>query len=312
MSVAMVFPGQGSQTPGMGKDIYDAFPCAKEVFEEVDEALGQKLSDIIFFGSDEELTLTENTQPALMTVSMAALAVLRKEGKMNLADKISFVAGHSLGEYAALCAAGALSLTDTAKLLRIRGKAMQEAVPTGKGAMVALLGVEPKDAKEIAEAASDGGKRVCQVANDNAVGNIVLSGHADAIEKAIELATKFKFRKLAVSAPFHCSLMAPAADVMKDALNSVTVHVPSVPVVANVIAAPTADTAEIKELLVKQVTGTVRWRESILFLARQNVDTVLEVGAGKVLTSINKRTVPELNGINLSSAQALEEYMKTL
>ena len=312
MSIAMVFPGQGSQTPGMGKDFYDAFPCAKEVFEEVDEALKQKLSEIIFLGSQEDLTLTENTQPALMTVSMAILAVLKKEAKMNIAEKISFVAGHSLGEYAALCAAGALSLSDTARLLRIRGKAMQNAVPLGKGAMVALLGVEPKDAKEIAQKASSAVKKICEVANDNAVGNIVLSGENEAIEKAIELAENFKFRKLAVSAPFHCSLMAPAAKIMQDALNEVKIHVPAVPLVANVIAAPTVDTDEIKELLVKQVTGTVRWRETILFLYGQKVDTALEIGAGKVLTSINKRTVPELKGINLSSVPALEEYIKTL
>ncbi len=312
MTTAMVFPGQGSQSVGMGKDIYAAFQCAKEVFQEVDDALNQKLSEIIFSGTQEELTLTENTQPALMAVSMAVLRVLEKEGKMVLPQRIGFMAGHSLGEYAALCAAGSLSLTDTARLLRIRGKAMQEAVPQGKGAMVALLGVEPKDAKEIAVKASEKGKYVCEVANDNAFGNIVLSGDCLAIDKAIELAADFKFRKLAVSAPFHCSLMAPAAEVMKDALSSVKITAPAVPIVANVIAAPTVDKTEIKELLVKQVTGTVRWKESVLFMAGQKVDTVLEVGAGKVLTSINKRIVPELNGISLSSVAALEEYMNTL
>ncbi|MGE0565800.1 MAG: ACP S-malonyltransferase [Pseudolabrys sp.] len=290
MSVAFVFPGQGSQTVGMGKALADAFEPARRVFQEVDEALGEKLSTIILQGPADTLTLTENTQPALMTVSLAAIRALEAEAGLDLKRDAQFVAGHSLGEYSALAAAGALTIADTARLVRARGRAMQKAVPVGTGAMAALLGLEFDQAAAVAaEAAQD---QVCQAANDNGGGQVVVSGDKAAVERAVEIAkTKGAKRAmlLPVSAPFHCALMQPAADVMAEALSKVTVKAPVVPVVANVLAKPISDPAEIVRSLVAQVTGTVRWRESVGFMAGAGVKTFYEVGAGRVLTGLAKR-----------------------
>jgi [acyl-carrier-protein] S-malonyltransferase len=290
MKRAFIFPGQGSQTVGMGKALADAFPQAKAVFDEVDAALSQKLSTLMWEGPAEELTLTANTQPALMAVSLAAVRVLEAEAGLDLTTHADFVAGHSLGEYSALAAAGSLSIADTARLLRIRGNAMQSAVPLGQGAMAALLGLEYDAALEVAREAAQG--EVCDAANDNGGAQVVVSGHKAAVERAVALAqTKGAKRAvmLAVSAPFHCALMQPAADAMRKALAGVTVNVPIVPVVANVEAAPITDPAAIRDALVRQVTGTVRWRESVAYMAAQGVDSFYEVGSGKVLTGLVKR-----------------------
>jgi [acyl-carrier-protein] S-malonyltransferase len=290
MKRAFIFPGQGSQAVGMGKGLADAFPQAKAVFDEVDEALSQKLSIIMWEGPAEELTLTANTQPALMAVSLAAIRVLEAEAGLDLRKHAAFVAGHSLGEYSALAAAGSLSIADTARLLRIRGNAMQNAVPVGQGAMAALLGLEYDAALEVAREAAQG--EVCDAANDNGGAQVVVSGHKAAVERAVAIAqTKGAKRAvmLAVSAPFHCALMQPAADAMREALGNVTVNVPAVPVVANVEAAPITDPAAIRDALVRQVTGTVRWRESVAYMAAQGVDSFYEVGSGKVLTGLVKR-----------------------
>ncbi|WP_114945662.1 ACP S-malonyltransferase [Microvirga calopogonii] len=290
MKRAFIFPGQGSQAVGMGKALADAFPQAKAVFDEVDEALSQKLSTIMWEGPAEELTLTANTQPALMAVSLAAVRVLEAEAGLDLKKHAAFVAGHSLGEYSALAAAGSLSISDTARLLRIRGNAMQNAVPVGQGAMAALLGLEYDTALEVAREAAQG--EVCDAANDNGGAQVVVSGHKAAVERAVAIAqTKGAKRAvmLAVSAPFHCALMQPAADAMREALAGVTVNAPAVPVVANVEAAPITDPAAIRDALVRQVTGTVRWRESVAAMAAQGVDSFYEVGSGKVLTGLVKR-----------------------
>ncbi|MGO4525359.1 ACP S-malonyltransferase [Microvirga sp. 2MCAF35] len=290
MKRAFVFPGQGSQAVGMGKALADAFPQAKAVFDEADEALSQKLSTIMWEGPAEELTLTANTQPALMAVSLAAIRVLEAEAGLDLKKHVAFVAGHSLGEYSALAAAGSLSVSDTARLLRIRGNAMQGAVPVGQGAMAALLGLEYDTALEVAREAAQG--EVCDAANDNGGAQVVVSGHKSAVERAVAIAqTKGAKRAvmLAVSAPFHCALMQPAADAMREALAGVTVNAPVVPVVANVEAAPITDPAAIRDALVRQVTGTVRWRESVAAMAAQGVDSFYEVGSGKVLTGLVKR-----------------------
>jgi [acyl-carrier-protein] S-malonyltransferase len=290
MKRAFIFPGQGSQAVGMGKALADAFPQAKAVFDEVDEALSQKLSIIMWEGPAEELTLTANTQPALMAVSLAAIRVLEAEAGLDLGKHAAFVAGHSLGEYSALAAAGSLSIADTARLLRIRGNAMQNAVPVGQGAMAALLGLEYDAALEVAREAAQG--EVCDAANDNGGAQVVVSGHKAAVERAVAIAqTKGAKRAvmLAVSAPFHCALMQPAADAMREALGNVTVNAPVVPVVANVEAAPITDPAAIRDALVRQVTGTVRWRESVAYMAAQGVDSFYEVGSGKVLTGLVKR-----------------------
>ncbi len=290
MKRAFIFPGQGSQAVGMGKALADAFPQAKAVFDEVDDALSQKLSAIMWEGPAEELTLTANTQPALMAVSLAAIRVLEAEAGLDLKKHAAFVAGHSLGEYSALAAAGSLSVADTARLLRIRGNAMQGAVPVGQGAMAALLGLEYDAALEVAREAAQG--EVCDAANDNGGAQVVVSGHKAAVERAVAIAqTKGAKRAvmLAVSAPFHCALMQPAADAMREALAGVTVNVPVVPVVANVEAAPITDPAAIRDALVRQVTGTVRWRESVAFMAAQGVDSFYEIGSGKVLTGLVKR-----------------------
>jgi [acyl-carrier-protein] S-malonyltransferase len=290
MAAAFVFPGQGSQAVGMGKALAEAFPAARRVFEEVDAALGERLSDVIWNGPADALTLTENAQPALMTVSLAAMRTLETEAGIDLKRDAVFVAGHSLGEYSALAAARALTIADAARLLRIRGSAMQKAVAVGAGAMAALIGLELEDAKRVAaEAASVG---ICTAANDNGGGQVVLSGAKAAVERAVDLA-KLRGAKrammLAVSAPFHCPLMQPAAEVMAEALAKVSVAPPVVPVVANVLARPVTEPSEIVRCLIEQVTGTVRWRESILFMAQSGVTDFYEVGAGKVLTGLIKR-----------------------
>jgi [acyl-carrier-protein] S-malonyltransferase len=290
MGAAFIFPGQGSQTVGMGKALADAFPAAKAVFDEVDAALGDKLSATIFEGPADKLTLTENAQPALMAVSLAAMRVLQKEAGLDLKRDAQFVAGHSLGEYSALAAAGAFSVSDAARLLRTRGQAMQKAVPVGTGAMAALLGLDFGQASAVATEAAQG--EVCQAANDNGAGQVVVSGHKAAVERAVEIAkTKGAKRAmlLPVSAPFHCALMQPAAEVMADALSKVQINAPAVPVVANVLAKPLSDPKEIVDALVKQVTGTVRWRECIEYMSGTGVTTFYEVGAGKVLSGLVKR-----------------------
>ena len=290
MAIAFVFPGQGSQSVGMGKALADSFVAARQVFEEVDAALGEKLSDIIWNGPADKLTLTENAQPALMAVSIAVLRVLETEAGVDLGRDAAFVAGHSLGEYSALAAAHSLTVTDAARLLRIRGRAMQKAVPVGVGAMAALVGVKFDEAEAIAAAAMGSG--VCTAANDNGGGQVVLSGEKSGVERAVEIAKAKGVKRammLPVSAPFHCTLMQPAADAMAAALAAVVVKPPRVPLVANVLAQPVRDPAVIIRCLVEQVTGTVRWRESVLFMAQKGVTVFYEVGAGKVLTGLIKR-----------------------
>lgn len=289
MSIAFIFPGQGSQAVGMGLELAKAYPSARAVFEEVDAALSQKLSRLVWEGPEAELTLTENAQPALMAVSLAAMRVLGEKG-LKLPAKVAYAAGHSLGEYSALAAAGAFSLADTARLLKTRGRAMQQAVPVGKGAMAALLGADLAQAQELAKAAADG--EVCEAANDNAPGQVVISGAKTAIERAVVLAPKFGARRavlLPVSAPFHCALMQPAADAMREALAKVPINPPAVPLIANVLATAVSDPEAIRTRLVEQVTGLVRWRETMLFLKANGVSTVYEVGAGRVLTGIARR-----------------------
>ncbi len=289
MSIAFIFPGQGSQAVGMGAELAKAYPSARAVFDEVDAALSQNLSRLMWDGPEAELTLTENAQPALMAVSLAAMRVLGDKG-FELPGKVAYVAGHSLGEYSALAAAGALGLADTARLLKIRGRAMQEAVPVGQGAMAALLGADLAQAQDLAKAAAEG--EVCQAANDNAPGQVVISGAKTAIDRAVVLAPKFGARRavlLPVSAPFHCALMQPAADAMREALAGVTIRPPSVPLIANVLATPISDPEAIRVRLVEQVTGMVRWRETMLYLKANGVGAVYEVGAGRVLTGIARR-----------------------
>ncbi len=299
MSVAFVFPGQGSQAVGMGKALAEAFTPARQVFDEVDAALSERLSDIIWNGPAETLTLTENAQPALMAVSLATMRVLETEVGIDLKRDAAFVAGHSLGEYSALAAARAFSIADAARLLRIRGRAMQKAVPVGAGAMAALIGLELDDVKAIAVDAADVG--VCAAANDNGGGQVVLSGTKSAVERAVEIA-KIRGAKrammLPVSAPFHCPLMQPAADAMAEALLAVSVKPPLVPLVANVRARPISEPADVVKSLVEQVTGTVRWRESILFMAQAGVTSFYEIGAGKVLAGLIKRIA---DGVSVSS-----------
>ncbi|GAA0585938.1 ACP S-malonyltransferase [Caenispirillum bisanense] len=313
MARALVFPGQGSQAVGMGKELADAFAPAREVFEEVDEALGQGLSRLMFEGPDDQLTLTENAQPALMAVSLAVVRVLEREGGLDLPSIAGFVAGHSLGEYSALCAAGALEIGDTARLLKIRGQAMQKAVPVGVGAMAALLGLDLDQAREVAEAAAQG--EVIAAANDNAPGQVVVSGHKAAVERAVALAAERGAKRsvmLPVSAPFHCPLMQPAADAMAQALANVDIRSPRLPVVANVTASPTTDPAAIRELLVEQVTGAVRWRESVLAMKALGVDTLVELGSGKVLTGLARRIDRELTGVAVNGPADIESFLKSL
>ena len=307
---AFVFPGQGSQAVGMGKALADLFPAARAVFDEVDDALGQSLSTLMFEGPEAELTLTANAQPALMAVSLAALAVLRAEAGLDLARDAAFVAGHSLGEYSALAAAGALPLSATARLLRLRGEAMQKAVPVGAGAMAALLGAEPDAAAAIAAEAATASE-VCQVANDNGGGQVVVSGARAAVERAIEIAKGRGIKRailLPVSAPFHCAMMQPAAEAMAAALSEAPLQAPLVPLVANVTAQPVTDPATIRELLVAQVTGTVRWRECMGFMAGQGVTHFVECGAGRVLSGLVKRVAPGVTGISVGVPAEVEAY----
>lgn len=307
---AFTFPGQGSQAVGMGRDLAGNFAEARAVFEEVDDALGLKLSAIMFEGPEDTLRLTENAQPALMAASIAVIRVLEAKG-ITVADTASYVAGHSLGEYSALCAAGTFSLSDTARLLQIRGRAMQQAVPVGQGAMAALLGLGMDTVREIAAEAAQGD--VCDVANDNSPGQVVVSGTLAAIERAIELAkAKGAKRALAlpVSAPFHCALMGPAAEAMQEALANVTMNAPVVPLVANVLAAPITDPDEIRTRLVEQVTGMVRWTESVSWLAKEaGVTELFELGSGKVLTGLAKRIDPGLTGQAIGTAQDIEAFV---
>lgn len=312
MTIAFTFPGQGSQAVGMGKILADTYPEAKAVFEEVDEALGQKLSDIMWNGPDDALTLTANAQPALMSVSLATMRVLEARG-LDLKSSVAYVAGHSLGEYSALAAAGSLDVATAARLLRVRGDAMQNAVPVGQGAMAALLGLDFDVAVEVAREAAQG--EVCQAANDNAPGQVVVSGHLAAVERAVEIAKTRGARRavmLPVSAPFHCSLMGPAAEAMETALADAHIAAPCVPLVANVLAAPVTDPDDIRNRLVQQVTGTVRWRESITWLAENGVETFVEVGTGKVLTGMVKRIHKDAAGRAVNAPDDIDALMELI
>ena len=313
MTRALVFPGQGSQTVGMGRDLAGAFTTARDVFAEIDEALHQNLSRLMFEGPEGDLTLTENAQPALMAASLAVARVLESDGKLDLKTDIAFVAGHSLGEYSALAAAHALALADAARLLKRRGLAMQRAVPVGMGAMAALLGAELDVARDVAKEAEQG--EVCDFANDNGGGQLVLSGHKTAVERAVAVAAARGVRRsimLPVSAPFHCALMQPAADEMAEALGEVKLGEPWVPLIANVSAAPVRDPDEIKRLLVEQVTGLVRWRECVIAMKEQGVTELIELGAGKVLTGLTKRIDKELTGQAIGTPAEIDAFLKTI
>ena len=322
MPYAVVFPGQGSQFPGMGRDLAAAFAPAREVFQEVDDALGERLSKLMFAGAPEELTLTQNAQPALMAVSLAVLRVLQREGGFDLAARAAVVAGHSLGEYAALAAAGSLGIAQTAKLLRLRGSAMQRAVPPGEGGMAALIGVEMELAAEICAAASvlrvEGApdrREVIEVANDNGGGQVVISGGLAAINRGIEIARTRGIRRamlLPVSAPFHCALMRPAAEAMERALAECDLAAPILPLIANVTAAKATAPDEIRELLVRQVTATVRWRESVQAMVAMGVDSFLELGAGRVLSGLCRRIEPGAGTRSAGTPEEIEELLKAL
>ncbi|MEB3047277.1 ACP S-malonyltransferase [Rhizobium mulingense] len=312
MTIAFTFPGQGSQAVGMGKDLAENFAEARAVFEEVDEALGEKLSDVMFNGPEDTLTLTANAQPALMAVSIAVVRVLQAKG-LDLKSKVAYVAGHSLGEYSALCAAGTFSLADTARLLRIRGNAMQAAVPVGVGAMAAIIGLEHADVAAVCEEAAATG--ACQIANDNGGGQIVISGEKAAVEKAAGLATDRGAKRailLPVSAPFHSKLMAPAAEAMRAALATVAKSDPLVPLIANVRAAPVTGADEIANLLVEQVTGQVRWRETVEWFAGNGVTTLYELGSGKVLTGLARRIDKTVNGISIGGPADIDAAVAAL
>lgn len=314
MKYAFVFPGQGSQFVGMGKELAENFASAREVFQEVNDALSQDLFKIMVEGPDSELTMTANTQPALMAFSMAVVRVLEKDFDIKLKNKAAFVAGHSLGEYSAACSAGVFSLSDTAKLLRIRGDAMQNAVPLGVGGMAAVLGLSYKDVGALVEACSND-KDICVAANDNSDGQVVLSGSMAAIDRAVEIASEFGARKcvkLAVSAPFHSPFMRPAADAMARAFMEVEAHDAENPLVANVLAEPITDHKEIIKHLIEQVTGTVRWRETMAYLQEQGVTDLVELGAGKVLSGIAKRSHKEMNAFSVGSVEDIEELAKNL
>ncbi len=313
MSRAFVFPGQGSQEVGMGRALAEAFAAARQVFEEVDAALEQPLSRLMFEGPEDELTLTENAQPAIMAASLAAFRVLEQEGGVKLAERAAFVAGHSLGEYSALAAAGALELDTAARLLKRRGQAMQQAVPVGEGAMAALLGLDLEAVSRIAEEAAEG--EVCAPANDNAPGQIVISGTAAAVDRAIALAAERGAKRsirLSVSAPFHCALMAPAADVMAEELAEVPLPAPLVPLVANVTAASVDEPKAIRRLLVEQVTAMVRWRESVLFMKGEGVGELVEIGPGRVLSGLARRIDRELRAVSVGGPGDVEALIKSL
>ena len=319
MPIAFVFPGQGSQAIGMGRDLAAAFAPARHAFQEVDDALSQKLAKLMWEGEPEELTLTANAQPALMAMSLAIIRVLEREGGFDLAKSVALVAGHSLGEYSALTAARAFDLPTAARLLRLRGDAMQKATPPGTGAMAALLGAELEQARVIcAKAAVDpetGQTEIVEAANDNGGGQVVISGHKAAVERAIEIAKAEGVRRallLPVSAPFHCALMAPAADAMADALGDAALAAPVVPLVANVTAAPVVAPAEIRELLVRQVTGTVRWRECVLTMAAAGCDRFVEIGAGKILTGLMKRNAPEATASAINNPADVEVFLRSV
>ncbi len=312
MSRAFVFPGQGSQAVGMGTDLAAAFGTARDVFQEVDEALKQNLSKLMREGPESELVLTENAQPALMAVSMAVVRILEKDGGRPLASLASHVAGHSLGEYSALAAAGSLKLADAARLLKLRGQSMQKAVPVGVGAMAALLGIELEPAQEACKEAAQG--EVVAVANDNGGGQVVVSGHKDAVERAIEAAKAKGCKRgmlLPVSAPFHCSLMQPAADAMQEALERVSLGTPVVPLIANVLASEITEPGAIKQRLVEQVTALVRWRESVQYMKTNGVDALIECGSGKVLSGLVKRIDKEMTGTALNTPADIEAFLKT-
>lgn len=309
MSTAFVFPGQGSQVVGMGKSLADNFAVARAVFDEIDEALGEKLSAVMWEGPVETLTLTANAQPALMAASLAAVRVLEAEADFDLARDAAFVAGHSLGEYSALAAAGSFKIADAARLLRLRGTAMQAAVPVGAGAMAAILGLDYEKVVAVAQEAA--GDDVCDIANDNAPGQVVVSGHVAAVERAIEIAKRegaMRAILLPVSAPFHCRLISSAADAMRAALADVAVAAPKVPVIANVTAAPVSDPDAIRDLLVRQVTGTVRWRESVVFMAEAGVTRLVEVGTGKVLSGLTKRIARQVAAMNVGAADDVAAF----
>ncbi|HEX7970295.1 MAG TPA: ACP S-malonyltransferase [Stellaceae bacterium] len=313
MTRAFVFPGQGSQAVGMGRDLAGAFPAARETFEEVDEALRQKLSRLMFEGPEEELVLTENAQPALMAVSYAVMRVLERDGGLDIKRHVAFVAGHSLGEYSALAAAHSFSLADAARLLKRRGQAMQRAVPVGAGAMAALLGLDLDAAQAVAREAAQ--SEVCAVANDNGGGQVVVSGNKTAVERAVAIAATRGAKRsimLPVSAPFHCPLMAPAAREMEEALGEVRLGESYVPLVANVTAAAVTDPVEIKRRLVEQVTGLVRWRESVLYMKQNGVDALIELGAGRVLSGLAKRIDRELAASAIGAPGEIEAFLKTL
>ena len=313
MERAFVFPGQGAQAVGMGRDLAGAFAAAREVFQEVDEVLKQNLSRLMFQGPVEALMLTENAQPAIMATSLAAMRVLEDEGGVALAGAGRFVAGHSMGEYAALTAAGSLTLADASRLLKRRGRAMQRAVPMGEGAMAALLGLDLEKARAVADAAADG--EVCAAANDNGPDQVVVSGAAAAVERAVEIAARRGTRRavmLPVSAPFHCALMAPAADEMAEALAEVAIAVPVVPLISNVTAREVAEPEEIRRLLVEQVTGLVRWRECVLRLKELGIEALVEIGAGKVLTGLTRRIDRELVAVAAGTPDEIEAFLKSL
>jgi [acyl-carrier-protein] S-malonyltransferase len=316
MKRAFVFPGQGSQAVGMGRDLADAFPEARRLFDEVDNSLSQHLSRLMFEGPESELTLTENAQPALMAASLAVIRVLENEGGLDLSRHVAYVAGHSLGEYSALAAARALSVGDAARLLKLRGQAMQRAVPVGEGAMAALIGLDAADARAIAAEAARAGidhDEICAVANDNAPGQVVVSGHHGAVERAIAIAREHGARRsilLAVSAPFHSPLLAPAATKMAEALEDVTLRAPQVPLVANVSATAVSNPATIKRLLVEQVTAMVRWRESVLYLAASGVGEIVEIGAGRVLAGLAKRIAPALTARSVGAPAEVEALLE--
>ncbi|HPF78300.1 MAG TPA: ACP S-malonyltransferase [Alphaproteobacteria bacterium] len=320
MTRAFIFPGQGSQFIGMGKDLAESYPQAKQTFQEVDDALGQDLSGLMFGGEEADLNLTENTQPALMAVSMAVVNVLKANG-VKFGEACAFMAGHSLGEYSALTAAGALELSDTARLLRTRGQAMQKAVPVGEGSMAAILGLDLPDVQDIAnkaqaQANQDGGKElVCQAANDNSVGQVVVSGSAGAVQMAVDIATEAGAKRaviLPVSAPFHCSLMAPAAQAMSYALADTNFRPPCVPVVANVTARGETEPSDIRRLLVDQITGMVRWRESVLWMGEQGVTEMVELGAGKVLNGLVKRINKDIACESVGTPEQVDALIQSL